>query len=250
MFRKDDITGSNPLSGSTPSNNLQDSARNCTPARIRFAANSANLIPRFPTPRQQPLKTAPQSPPTPRRPPSPPRPSSGQPLPRCHWPEPRRSSRHPRASTRGSPLKRGHTAPSSSLYMLYEYIKPSIRLHMRIHLDANMSFHKTTWQSRPIIAATGVGSVSLPGQPPSVFAICPYRHAQWARCAQPAGQFRPRVRPRAARTRAARPTPPCPRAPHAARCDRPTFPAPLQARSPGTQNRWPVTTTSTLSCPR
>ena len=39
------------------------------------------------------------------------------------------------------------------------------------------------------------------------------------------------------------------RPPHAAHCDRPTFPAPPHARSPGTQNRWPVTTTSTLSCP-
>jgi hypothetical protein len=39
-------------------------------------------------------------------------------------------------------------------------------------------------------------------------------------------------------------------APRAAQCDCQTFPAPPQARSPGTQNRWPVTTTSALSRPR
>ena len=33
--------------------------------------------------------------------------------------------------------------------------------YMRIHLDANMSFHKDR-QSPPIIEATGVGSLSLP----------------------------------------------------------------------------------------
>ena len=60
-------------------------------------------------------------------------------------------------------------------------------------------------------AVSDVGSVSLPGQPPSVFAKCPYRHPQSARCAQPAGHLCPRVGP-ARRAPEPRPTPPCPRA--------------------------------------
>jgi hypothetical protein len=50
----------------------------------------------------------------------------------------------------------------------------------------------------------------------------------------------PGARPRAARTPAAGPTPPCPHAaPHAAHFDRQTFPAPPQPHNPETQNRWP-----------
>ena len=73
--------------------------------------------------------------------------------------------------------------------------------HMRIHNDANMSFHKDR-QSPPIIEATRAGRYRYPGSH-RVRHQCPYRHPQWARCAQPASHLRPRVRPRAARARAA-----------------------------------------------
>ena len=121
---------------------------------------------------------------------------------------------------------------------------------MRIHNDANMSFHKTTWQSPPIIAATGVGSLSLPSshQVSSLNARTGTRRGR-AVHNQPVTSV-PGSGP-APRAPQPRPTPPRPRAaPHTARCDRQAFPAPPHARSPATQNRWPVTTTSTLSCPR
>jgi hypothetical protein len=76
---------------------------------------------------------------------------------------------------------------------------------MRIHNDANMSFHKDR-QSPPLNKATRAGRISLPGQPSSVVTKWPYRHPQWARCAHQPVTSVPGFGP--ARARAAGPTPP------------------------------------------
>jgi hypothetical protein len=63
--------------------------------------------------------------------------------------------------------------------------------YMRIHNDANMSFHKDR-QSPPNIEATRAGSVSLPGQPSSVVTKCPFRTR--TRPGQPLPGARPTAR--------------------------------------------------------
>ena len=68
--------------------------------------------------------------------------------------------------------------------------------HMRIHNDANMSFHKDR-QSPPLIEATRAAQRFTTRQPPSAVTKCPYRHPQRARPAQPASHPHARVRPRA-----------------------------------------------------
>ena len=79
----------------------------------------------------------------------------------------------------------------------------------------------------------GWAAFHYPGSHPVPSPNAPYRHPQWARCAQPAGHLCPRVRPRAARTPAAGPTPPCPHAaPHAHPLRPPDFPGAATTAQP------------------
>ena len=105
--------------------------------------------------------------------------------------------------------------------------------YMRIHLDANMSFHKKTGNRGQSSEQPGWAAFHYPGSHPVPSPNAPYRHPQWARCAQPAGHLCPRVRPRAARTPAAGPTPPCPHAaPHAHPLRLPDFPGAATTAQP------------------
>ena len=117
--------------------------------------------------------------------------------------------------------------------------------YMRIHNDANMSFHKDR-QSPPLIEATRAGRKSLPGQPPSAVTKCPLPapavgapRTTSRSCPCPSSAPARRAAERRGQRHHA---PTRPHTPTHADC--PTFPAPPQAQSPGTQNRWPVTTTS------